>query len=112
MKTANVKWWRGKRGATGKKVNARDDSVTPTWIDLSFPGNGARNTSATATKDLPTAPEISVLTGDYSFLDDPQQRRQQSFCYGYAFRDFLGKYAKDFPAALEPCVGVPLKRKG
>ena len=31
---------------------------------------------------------------------------------GYAYRDFLGKYAKDFPAALEPCVGVPLKRKG
>ena len=39
-------------------------------------------------------------------------RRQKSCCYGYAFRDFLGKYAKDFSAALEPCVGVPLKRKG
>ena len=57
MKTANVKWGRGKREATGKKVNARDEFVRPTWIDLSFPGNGARNTSATATKDLPTAPE-------------------------------------------------------
>ena len=62
MKTANVKWGRGKREATGKKVNLGDEFVRPTWIDLSFPGNGARNTSATATKDLPTAPEIGVLT--------------------------------------------------
>ena len=53
MKTANVKWGRGKREATGKKVNARDEFVRPTWIDLSFPGNGARNSSATATKFLP-----------------------------------------------------------
>ena len=112
MKTANVKWGRGKREATGKKVNAGDEFVRPTWIDLSFPSNGARNTSATATKDLPTAPETSVLTGDYSCLDTPQQRHQESFCYGYAFRDFLGKYAKDSPVALEPCVGVPSKRKG
>ena len=43
MKTANVKWGRGKREATGKKVNAGDEFVRPTWIDLdlSFPGNGA-----------------------------------------------------------------------
>ncbi|MCL8568202.1 hypothetical protein NAB22_18665 [Proteus mirabilis] len=94
MKTANVKWGRGKREATGKKVNARDEFVRPTWIDLSFPGNGARNTSATATKDLPTAPEIGVL------LDTPQQRHQESFSCGYALRDFLGKYAKDFPRGL------------
>ena len=91
---------RGKREATGKKVNARDEYVRPTWIDLSFPDNGARNTSATATKDFPTAPERSVLTGDYSCLDTPQQRHQESFCYGYALRDFLGKYAKDFPRGL------------
>ena len=45
------------RGNWQKKVNARDEFVRPTWIDLSFPGNGARNTSATATKDLPTVPE-------------------------------------------------------
>ena len=56
--------------------------------------------AATATKDLPTAPETSVLTGDYSCLDTPQQRHQESFCYGYALRDFLGKYAKDFPRGL------------
>ena len=65
MKTANVKWGRGKREATGKKVNARDECVRPTWIDLSFPGNNARNTSATATKDLPTAPEIFTSMGEY-----------------------------------------------
>ena len=59
MKTANVKWGRGKREATRKKVNAGDEFVRPTWIDLdlSFPGNGARNTSADATKDLPMVPE-------------------------------------------------------
>ena len=62
MKTANVKWGRGKREATGKKVNAGDDFARPTRIDLSFPGNGARNTSTTATKDLPMAPEIVVST--------------------------------------------------
>ena len=67
---------------------------------------------ATATKDLPMAPETSVLMGDYSCLDSPQQWHQESFCYGYAFRDFLGKYAKDSPVALEPCVGVPSKQKG
>ena len=94
------------------KVNAREEFVRPTWIDLSFPGNGDKNTCATATKDLPPAPETSVLTGDYSYLDTPQQRHQESFCYGYAFSDFLGKYAKDSPVALEPCVGVPSKRKG
>ena len=109
MKTANVKWGRGKREATGKKVNARDEFVRPTWIDLSFPGNGARNTSATATKDLPTAPEIRA---DGRRLDSPQQRHQESFYYGYAFKDFLGKYAKYSPVALEPCVGVPSKLKG
>ena len=111
MKTANVKWGRGKREATSKKVNARDEFVRPTWIDLSFPDNGARNTSATATHALPTAPETSMLMGDYSCLDTPQQRHQESFFYGYAFKDFLGKYAKEFPVALEPCVGVPSKRK-
>ena len=57
MKTENVKWGRGKREATGKKVNARDEFVRPTWIDLSFPDNGTINTSATATKDLPMVPE-------------------------------------------------------
>ena len=65
MKTANVKWGRGKREATTKNVNAGDEFVRPTWIDLSFPGNGARNTSATATKDLPTVPEIGTSTGEY-----------------------------------------------
>ena len=55
---------------------------------------------ATTTKDLPTAPETSGLTGDYSCLDTPQQRHQESFCYGYAFRDLLGKYAKNFPRGL------------
>ena len=61
-KTANVKWGRAKRESTGKKANAGDEFVRPTWIDLSFPGNGARNTSTTATKDLPTAPETCYDT--------------------------------------------------
>ena len=33
-------------------------------------------------------------------LDTPQQRHQESFSRGYALRDFLGKYAKDFPCDL------------
>ena len=57
MKTANVKWGRGKREATGKKVNARDEFVRPTWIDLDF--------SSPA-----TAPEILLL------LQKTFQRRQ------------------------------------
>ena len=46
------------------------------------------------------APEIGVLMGDCSCLDTPKQRHQESFYYGYALRDFLGKYAKDFPRGL------------
>ena len=88
------------RGNWQKKVNARDEFVRATWIDLSFPGNGTRNTIATATKDLPTVPEITVL------------RHQESFCYGYALRDFLGKYAKDFPRGLGALCWCSSKRKG
>ena len=57
-----MKWGRGKREASGKKINAGDEFVRPTWIDLSFPDNGAINTSATATKDLPMAPEMCYGT--------------------------------------------------
>ncbi|KAI5005663.1 hypothetical protein ZWY2020_032906 [Hordeum vulgare] len=48
------------------------------------PSNGARNRSVDGR----------------SCLDTPQQRHQKSFCYGYALRDFLAKYAKDFPRGL------------
>ena len=57
MKTANVKWGRGKREANRKKVNARDEFVRPTWIDLSSPA---------------TAPEILLLLQQKTF-----QRRQK-----------------------------------
>ena len=112
MKTANVKWGRGKREATGKKVNAGDEFVRPTWIDLDF------SSPATAPEILLLLQQKTfqrrqkhVLAGDCSCLDSPRQRHQESFCYGYAFRDFLAKYAKDSPVALQPCVGVPSKRK-
>ena len=64
MKTANVKWGRGKREANGNKSKCKR-RVCETYLDRSIfllPGNGARNSSATETKDLPTAPEIVVST--------------------------------------------------
>ena len=94
-----------------KKVNARDEFVRPTWIDLSSPATAPEILLLLQQKTFQRR-QKHVLTGGCSCLDSPQQRHEESFCYGYSFRDFLGKYAKDFPMALEPCVGVPSKRKG
>ena len=62
MKTANVKWGRGKREATGNKSKCKI-RVCETYLDRScflLPGNGARNTSDVCCVSLATAREIVV----------------------------------------------------
>ena len=89
MKTANVKWGRGKREATGNKSNAREEFVRPTWIDLDFsspttapemllmsvmllhkrPSSGARNGHVDDTRN--PSPLVFPRSGE----DDVAQRR-------------------------------------
>ncbi|KAI4974801.1 hypothetical protein ZWY2020_048408 [Hordeum vulgare] len=59
-------------------------------------------------KDIDLQPDLSYHEHPIAILEETECKTAA----GYAYRDFLGKYAKDSPAALEPCVGVPLKRKG
>ncbi len=57
-----------------------------------IPGNGARNAS-----------DVSYANAQKSFQWRQKQvcrRHQESFSCGYALRDFLGKYANDFPRGL------------
>ena len=64
MKTANVKWGRGKQEATGNKIKCKR-RVCETYLDRSWfllPGNGARNTSDVCCVSLATVPEIVVST--------------------------------------------------
>ena len=63
MKTANVKWGEENERQLATKVNAKEEFVRPTWIDLDF--------SSPA-----TAREIFLMSVVY-----PSQRRHIYFCY-------------------------------
>ncbi|KAI4974683.1 hypothetical protein ZWY2020_048290 [Hordeum vulgare] len=98
------------KGGTPKKLG---DPRVPT-IPCSIKGNCVR----TALCDLGAGVSVMPLSLYRRLeLDKLMLRQQKNFprngarnpsATGYAYRDFLGKYAKHSPAALEPCVGVPL----